>query len=168
MGEEIVNRVANSKLVTIDLEDLYPKGVRHGLDIAPWLYEGIVLREKEFRASVKSHDWSLYSDGSLHLYCSTDAIIPSWAYMLCTSEAGNYADKVVVGDAEALETVLFTSLIEGLEVEEFRDKPVIIKGCSEKPVPELAYSLLTQRLLGVAKSLMFGEACSSVPLYKRM
>jgi hypothetical protein len=167
MADEIINRVANSKLVTIDLEEYYPEGRRYELDIAPWLYEGIVLREKEFRSSVKDHDWSAYRDGFLAIHCSTDAIVPAWAYMLISIEASFYAKKVVFGELSDLETVLLTEIINDLDVEEFRDKPVIIKGCTNKPIPKNAYLLISQRLKAVAKSLMYGEACSSVPLFKK-
>lgn len=167
MEGEIVNRVANSKLVTLDLEDFYPEGPRYGLDISQWLFEGLVLREKEFRAQVQAHDWSMYQDGYLYLYCSSDAIIPIWAYMLCSTEAANYSKKVVIGNESLLENILFSELIQGLDLTEYQDKPVVIKGCTNKPVPDAAYSLLSQKLHGIAKSIMFGEACSSVPLYKR-
>ncbi|MCW5518309.1 DUF2480 family protein [Aureitalea sp. L0-47] len=167
MADEIINRVANSKLVTIDLEEYYPEGPRHELDIAPWLYEGIVLREKEFRASVKDHDWSIYKDAYVAINCSTDAIVPAWAYMLISVEAAKFARKVVFGKLPDLETVVLAEIINDLDIEEYRDKPVIVKGCSHKPIPTNAYLLISQRLQAVAKSLMYGEACSSVPLYKK-
>ncbi len=167
MADEIVNRVANSKLVTFDLEDLYPEGRRYQLDIAPWLYEGIVLREKDFRKFVKEHDWNSYLDGFLAVYCSTDAIIPAWAYMLITVEASKHARKVVRGTLEELETVLLAEIINTIPLEEFRDKSVIVKGCAHKPIPTNAYLLITQKLQTVASSIMYGEACSSVPLFKR-
>ena len=151
MEGEIVNRVANSKLVTLDLEELYPEGPRFGLDISQWLYEGLVLREKEFRTAVKDHDWSQYRDGHLHMFCSSDAIIPSWAYMLCSTHAAEYCQTVITGTSQELETLLFTRLIDGLPVESYQDKPVIIKGCTNKPVPEAAYILLTQRLRPVVR-----------------
>lgn len=167
MAEEIVNRVANSALVTLDLEQLYPEGRRVSLDISPWLLEGIVLREKEFRAQAKQHDWSQYQDAYVCLHCSTDAIIPAWAYMLLTMELTPFAKKVVVGSHEDMEQVLFAQLLEELPVEAYENKPVIIKGCADKPIPENAYILLAQRLQPVARSIMYGEACSSVPLYKK-
>lgn len=167
MPEEIINRVANSKLITIDLEDFYQDGKRLVFDIKDWLFEGLVLREKDFRKLVKSHDWSQYQDHYIALTCSTDAIVPGWAYMLLTTYLDSYAKKVVVGDLKTLETSIYQDVITGLDVSEFKDKPIIIKGCSNKPVPENAYLLLTSKLIPVAKSIMFGEACSSVPLYKR-
>lgn len=167
MAEEIVNRVAQSALVTFDLEDYYPAGERVSLDISQWLYEGIVLREKDFRAEVSGHDWSQYQDSYVALYCSTDAIVPGWAYLLISTYLNPYAKKVVVGDLETLEASLYQEVLERLDTEPFLDKPVIIKGCSRKPVPSNAYIWAAAKLQPVARSLMYGEACSSVPLYKR-
>lgn len=166
MAEEIVNRVANSKLVTIDLEDFYPSGQRVKFDISDWLFEGLLLREKDFRDQVKNHDWSQYKDAYVALGCSTDAIIPSWAYLLLSTQLNPFAKKVIVGDLELLETVLFSEIIGNLEVDSFQGKPVIIKGCANKPIPQSAYSFLIERIQPIAKSIMFGEACSTVPLFK--
>lgn len=167
MSNEIINRVAKSKLVTIDLEDFYPQGNRVHFDISLWLREGFVLFEKDFRKSVSEFDWSQFQDNYVALYCSTDAIIPGWAYLLITLELAPYAKKVVVGSPETLETVLFTEFLKDFDVTEYENKPVIIKGCSHKPIPETAYTLLAQKLHSVARSVMYGEACSSVPLYKK-
>jgi len=167
MSTEIVNRVANSNLITFDLEDYYPKGQRVLFDIKDWLLEGFVLREKDFREAAKSHDWSQYQNAYVALFCSTDAIIPGWAYMLLTTYLSPYAKKVVVGDLEKLETLLYTEILQNLDLSEYQDKPVIIKGCSHKPVPENAYIQAISMLQPVARSIMYGEACSSVPLFKR-
>ncbi|MBW8199059.1 DUF2480 family protein [Flagellimonas abyssi] len=167
MEKEIVNRVAQSKLVTFDLEDYYPKGERKVLDIKDWLYEGFILREKEFRAHVDAHDWSMYQEAYVALQCSSDAIIPGWAFMLVASKLQPYAKKVVQGNLETLETALYQTILEKLDVTEFADKPIIIKGCSKKPVPENAYLMAVAKIQEVAKSIMYGEACSSVPLFKR-
>ncbi len=167
MSQEIVNRVANSKLITFDLEDYYPEGTRVLFDIKDWLLEGLVLREKEFRELAKTHDWSQYRGSYVALTCSTDAIIPGWAYMLLTTNLAPFAQKVVAGDLEALETILYTEIIRNLEVSDYKDKPVIVKGCSRKPVPKNAYLQLIEKLQPVVKSLMYGEACSAVPLYKK-
>ncbi len=164
---EIVNRVAQSKLITFDLEDLYPEGKRVELDIKDWLYEEIILREKEFRAFLEEHDWQDYQDSYVALGCSSDAIVPGWAYMLVTSKLSPFAKKVVVGTLEDMETALYQSALENLDVSAFDGKPVIIKGCSNKPVPQNAYILATTKIQAVAKSVMYGEACSSVPLFKR-
>ncbi|MGY0391452.1 DUF2480 family protein [Bizionia sp. KMM 8389] len=167
MADEIINRVANSKLATLDLEDYYPKGPRKQIDIKDWLMEGIVLREKDFRDYVKAHDWQQYQDAYVALHCSTDAIVPAWAYMLITISLESVAKKTILGNLDQLETILYQEIISNLDVSEYQDKPVIIKGCSKKPVPVNAYLLMTDKLKPVAKSIMFGEACSSVPLFKR-
>lgn len=167
MSTEIVNRVANSKLVTFNLEDFYPRGERILFDIQDWLLEGLVLREGVFREKAAAHDWSRYKDSYVALTCSTDAIIPAWAYMLLSTYLQPYAKKVVVGDLDVLETILYSEIISNLDVADLQDKPVIIKGCSHKPVPQNAYILLIAKLQPVAKSLMYGEACSSVPLFRK-
>lgn len=164
---EIINRVANSKLKTIDLEDFYPKGKRVVFDIASWLYEGLILKEKDFRENVKNHDWQQYKDNYVALTCSEDAIIPSWAYLLLATKLQPYAKTVVVGNLELLETVIFQEIINNLDTSEYQDKPVIIKGCANKPIPNSAYSFLIHKIQPIAKSIMFGEACSTVPLYKK-
>ena len=164
---EIKNRVAQSKLLTFNLEDYYPTGKRVFLDIKDWLYEEIILKEKDFRAHVANHDWEQYNDAYVALNCSSDAIVPGWAFMLISTKLQPYAKKVVLGSLEDLETTLFQSVIEDLDISDFRDKPVIIKGCSNKPVPPNAYLWATLKLQPVAKSIMYGEACSSVPLFKR-
>ena len=167
MAEEISNRVAQSKLKVIDLEDFYPSGERLILDIKDWLLEGLVLREKDFRAHVKGHDWTQYKGAYVSVRCSTDAIVPDWAYMLITIALQPHAKLAVIGDRALLETVLYQNIIENLTVEDYKDSPVIIKGCSTKPVPLNALNGLTAKLIPVAKSIMYGEACSAVPLYKR-
>jgi len=167
MAEEIINRIANSKLINIDLEELYPNGKRILFDIKDWLFEGIILKEKDFREHVTNHDWSQYQDNYVALTCSEDAIIPSWAYLLLSSELAPFAKKIVVGDLEMLETVLFQDIIQDFEVDDFKDKPIIIKGCAEKPIPPSAFAFLIQKLQPIAKTIMYGEACSTVPLYKK-
>ncbi|WP_411029505.1 DUF2480 family protein [Spongiimicrobium sp. 3-5] len=167
MPEEIINRVAQSKLITFDLEDYYPEGKRVLIDIKDWLYEGLILREKEFRVAVGQHNWEQYRNSYVALECSTDAIIPGWAYMLITTQLQPFAKRVVVGNLEQLETSIYQPIIDSLDVSQFKDKPVIIKGCSNKPVPTNAYLWVTAKIQEVAKSVMYGEACSSVPLYKR-
>jgi len=167
MADEIINRVANSKLVVFDLEDYYPQGKRTLFDIKDWLYEGFVLREKDFRESVKTYNWSQHQDQYVALICSTDAIVPAWAYMLITLALEPFVKRTVLGGLVALETELYQDIIKNIEVETYRDQPLIIKGCSKKPVPTAAYIMLSQALKPVAKSILFGEACSSVPLYKR-
>ena len=167
MPDEIINRVANSKLVTIDLEDYYPNGNRMLLDIKDWLLEGLVLREKDFREQASEHNWEQYKNSFVALYCSTDAIVPAWAYMLLSTYLEPYAIKTVIGDLNTLEASIYQDIISELDVSEFQDKPLIVKGCSNKPIPDNAYIQLTTKLKPIAKSIMYGEACSSVPLYKK-
>jgi hypothetical protein len=165
--EEIVNKVAQSKLVVFDLEDYYPKGKRERIDIKDWLYEGFILREKEFRLVLEAYNWEQYKNSYVALHCSTDAIIPGWAYMLISTKLQPYAKKVIIGDLEILEASLYQNILENLDVSDLQDKPVIIKGCSHKPVPANAYLWATIKIQSIAKSVMYGEACSSVPLFKR-
>lgn len=163
---KIINRVANSKLVTIDLEEFYPKGKRISFDIKQWLDKGLVLKEKDFRKSVKNHNWSQYKDTFVALFCSSEAIIPSWTYLLITVNLAPFTKRVVVGKLEEIETVLFTEIINGFDIKFFKKKSILIKGCSEKTIPQTAYIQLVEKLMPVATSILYGEACSNVPLYK--
>lgn len=161
----IVNRVAKSPLVTIDLESLRPPGDRHVIDIAMWLEEGCILREKDFRQALAEHNWTPYDNQIVGVHCSTDAVLPAWAALLVTTYL-NATRQVVWGDQRRLEEVLYQAVITAMDVEPFTDKPLIIKGCSDPSIPQAAYLALIRKLQPVAKSLFFGEACSSVPLYK--
>lgn len=165
--DEIVNRVAQSKLMTLDLEEYYPEGKREELDISMWLYEGLILKEKEFRASLDAYNWEQYKDTYVALICSTDAIIPGWAHMLIATKLEPYVKMVFNGSLSELDTVLYKTIISNLDVSKYKDAPVIIKGCSNKPVPTNAYLWATLKLQKVAKNVMYGEACSSVPLFKK-
>lgn len=167
MEEEIINRVAQSPLITFNLEELYPQGERKRLDIAPWLHQGIILREKEFRTRVEDHDWTLYANSFTALYCSTEAIVPAWAYMLVASRLAPHAVRVHIGSLEDLETALYQEALEKLDITPFVDRPVIIKGCSHRPVPQNAYIMALAKIQQVANNVMYGEACSSVPLYRK-
>jgi len=167
MSDKIVNRVAKSDLKTIDLEDYYPIGERIILDIKNWLFHELILKETDFRNYLKNHDWSQYKNKYVALTCSADAIIPSWAFMLITTYLSPIAKKVVVGDLTNLETSIFQDIVHKLPIEDFTAKPVIIKGCANKPIPETAYTQLIEKLQPVVKSIMFGEACSTVPLFKK-
>ena len=166
MAEEIINRVSNSQLKTFDLEEIYPEGKRIVFEIKDWLFEELILKEKDFRASVKNHDWSQYKNSFVAISCSVDAIIPSWAFMLVASQASAHANKVVIGDLELLETTIYQELISFLDFKDYIDLPVIIKGCSNKPIPDSAYAFLIKKLQPIVKSIMFGEACSTLPIYK--
>ncbi len=167
MAEEIINRVANSKLKVIDLEDFYPEGKRVYFDIKDWLFQELVLREKEFRQHVKAHDWTQYESAYVAIHCSSDAIIPDWAYMLIASKLQPYVRLSCIGTLDQLETILYTTIISDFDISTYNDAPVIIKGCANKPVPNNALLMLTQKLQPVVKSIMYGEACSAVPLYKK-
>lgn len=165
--DEIINKVANSKLVVIDLEDFYPEGPRVVFDIKNWLFMELVLKEKDFREKAKTHDWGQYKGAYVALNCSSDAIVPGWAYLLLTSYLTPFAKKIVTGSLIDLENTLYSEILYQTDFSKYTDLPVIIKGCSNKPVPENAYTLLIQKLQPVAKSIFYGEACSSVPIYKR-
>ena len=167
MSKEIINRVANSKIITIDLEDYYPKGQRHLLDIKNWLHEGLVLKEKEFRISIDDFDWTKFNDGYVYVSCSSGAIIPTWAYLLIATKLKDNCIINIVGDLDYLENCIFSDIVNSIDLSKFDDKLVVIKGCSKKKIPLNAYSQLINRLKPVAKRIMFGEACSTVPLYKR-
>ncbi len=167
MSNEIANRVASSQLVNIDLEDFYPEGERVLFDIKDWLFAGQILKEKDFRGSVKDHDWTAYQNKFVALICSADAVIPSWAYLLITVELSPFAKKIVVGNFDVLEISIFQEIINQIPIEKYINKPIIIKGCSDRSIPETAYTQLISKLLPITKSIMYGEACSNVPLFKR-
>ena len=165
--DEIINRVANSALEVFDLEDYYPNGTRTQIDLAQGLLEGFLLKEKDFREALKNHDWTQYQNHFVAIHCSTDAIVPAWATILVTTYLTPFAKKVVLGTIADLNTALYQEILPTLDYTVYQDKPVIIKGCSKKPVPESAYIMAVQRLQPFAKSIMYGEACSAVPLYKK-
>ncbi len=168
MEKEIINKVANSGLINLDLADYYPQGERVVYDIKQNLWQEFVLKEKEFRKFVKENDWSIYEGKYVALLNSADAIVPPWAFMVLTNALEPFAKEVVKGDLETLETVIFlNSLEENLDPSEFEDKRVIIKGCGEIPIPDSAYTKAVNLLKPVVKSLMYGEACSAVPVYKK-
>lgn len=165
--DEIINKVQQSGLITIDLEELYPKGERVEYDIAQNLWQGLALKEKDFREFISTNDWSVYKDKYVAVFCSADAIVPTWAFMLLSAALQPYAKKIVFGSKEELEKNIFSDLISSLNENNYKDARVVIKGCSDLPVPLSAYVDLTNKLLPVVKSLMFGEPCSTVPIYKK-
>lgn len=164
--DPIINKVASSGLITLDLEVLYPQGERVVFDLKPVLWQEMAVKEAELRAFVKEHDWAQYTGKFVSVHCSVDAIIPTWAYMLIATHLQPHAAFVTQGDGEALERALFTRFVQQLDVEPWRNARVVVKGCSKLPVPLNAYVELSAKLLPVVKSLMFGEPCSTVPLYK--
>ncbi|WP_172916817.1 DUF2480 family protein [Capnocytophaga canis] len=167
MTQEIVNRVTKSALEIFDLEDYYPNERRLLLDIKEFLHEGFILREKEFREALDSYSWETYENAYVAIYCSTEAILPAWTFILIASKLQPYAKKIVQGDLQSLEVAIFQDIIAGVDISYLIDKPVIVKGCSKKTIPEEAYVMAVQRIQPIARSVMFGEACSAVPIYKR-
>lgn len=165
--ENITNKVANSGLVTFDLSKHIPKGDRILLDIKEQLFQGLILREKDFREFVKNQDWSSYQDKYVAITCSTDAIVPTWAYMLLATKLEPFAKRVVFGNVELLNTILFEEAIHNIDLKNYTDQRIVIKGCADENVPVSAYISLTAALRPIAKSIMYGEPCSTVPLYKR-
>ena len=164
--EPITNKVASSGILTLDLEELYPQGERVVFDLKPLLWQEIALKEDDLRAFCKTHDWPRYKDKFVAVHCSVDAIIPTWAFMLIATHLQPHAAFVTQGDGEALERTLFTRFVQQLDVAPWRDAKVMVKGCSKLPVPLNAYVELSAKLMPVVKSLMFGEPCGAVPLYK--
>ena len=165
--EEIVNKVAKSPLVTIDLEEFYPEGKRIVFDLKDFLYEELILREKDFREQLKNHNWEQYRDAYVAMDCSTDAIIPSWAFLLVATYLQPFARKIVKGNLVDLETSVYQEIISNLDVSPYENKKIIVKGCSRKPVPDAAYIQLIEKIQPSIQSLMYGEACSTVPLLKK-
>lgn len=166
MSEEIINKVANSGIVTIDLEEYFLDGERVLLDIKPILFQELILKEQDFRDYVKKSDWSIYKDKLVAITCTNDAIVPTWAYMLLSLALEPFAKKIVFGNLDQLETVLFEEALSKIDYSQFKEARVVIKGCSNKPVPVNAYVRLAAALKPFAKSIMYGEPCSTVPLYK--
>ena len=164
---ELVNRVANSSLITINLENYFPAGELVEFDLKDYLFKGLILKEKDFRLALKEHDWSSYQDKILLVFCSSDAIIPVWAYMLIASKAQPFARDIFQGDQQAYLKAHYKMAIAQMEISAYQDQRIVIKGCSDKPVPPAAYLELTQKLTPVVKSIMYGEPCSTVPIYKK-
>lgn len=166
MENEIINKVANSGLITIDLEEFYPKGERVLVDIKQWLFQDLILKEKDFREYIKAHNWQQYQDKYVAITCTSDAIIPTWAYMLVSLALQPFAKQTVFGNLETLETILFTDVLNKLDLSIYKDQRIVIKGCGKLPIPKNAYTDITFRLKPIVKSIMYGEPCSTVPLYK--
>jgi len=167
MEDQLINRVAQSGILTFNLEHHYTNGERKVLDIKDALFMGMILKEKDFRDWVKQHDWEQYRNACVAITCSADAIIPTWAYMLIAARLDGVASFYVFGDPDSLETSLYVKALAEVDVEEYRDKRVVIKGCGDLPVPASAYVEISRRLLPVVKSLMYGEPCSTVPVFKK-
>lgn len=164
--EEIKNKVAESGIVTIDLENFYEEGERIIFDIKPYLFNELILKEKDFREFIKHHDWTLYKNKIVGIICSADAVVPTWAYMLLSLALEPFAKNIFFAGESEIENLLFTQKLSQINPEEFKDARVVIKGCANKPVPVNAYVQLAAKLKPFAKSIMYGEPCSTVPLYK--
>ncbi len=167
MEEQFVNKVAESGIITLDLEDFYPKEETAIFDMKDHLFMGLILKEKDFRETMKALDLTPYKEKNIALTCSADAIIPVWAYMLAASYLQPVAKEIVFGDADFLHKTLFLKNINQINVAGYEDKRVVIKGCGELPISETAYVAITNKLRPVAKSIMYGEPCSTVPVYKK-
>ena len=163
----LVNRVANSGLITIKLEEFFPTAKPAVFDLKDYLFMELILKEKDFRAALKDHDWSQYQGRALLVYCSADAIIPVWAYMLVAAYAAPHAADIYQGEPEDYYRHYFLQRLDRLDLESYRDQRLVIKGCSDHPVPPAAYLDLTRRLQPLARSIMYGEPCSTVPVYKQ-
>jgi hypothetical protein len=166
MEDEIVNKVANSSLITFNLEDYYHKGERVLYDIKQNLFQELILKEKDFREFVKSHDWSQYKDKNVGIVCTADAIVPTWAYMLLATRLESFANIVIFGDLEKLEQALYQQALSNINLEEYRNAKVVVKGCGDLPVPVFAYVEISRILTPIVHSIMYGEPCSTVPIYK--
>lgn len=165
--ENIINKVANSGLITLNLEDYFHTGERIVYDIKDNLFHGLILKEQDFRAFIKEHNWAQYQDKNIAIICSADAIVPTWAYMLLANKMKPYANEVVFGNLETLEAVLFSKALTKIDMSQYADQRVVVKGCADIAVPVAAYVEITALLTPVAKSIMYGEPCSTVPIYKR-
>jgi hypothetical protein len=163
----IVNRVENSGLISFDLEDYYHKGERVLYDIKDNLFQGLILKEKEFRDFIKNHDWSIYQNKNVGIICSEEAIVPTWSYMLLATKIEPYANMVIFGNLEAVEQALFQQALSKIDLEKFKDAKVVVKGCGNFPVPIYAYVEIARLLRPIVSSIMYGEPCSTVPLYKK-
>ena len=166
MRDEIVNRVSNSALITIDLADYAPMQSIAVLDVKDFLFQEIILKEKEFRTNLKEFDFSVYQGKIVAINCSSDAIVPMWAFMLITSYLKGIASKIHFGKKEDVFQQIFTANIDAIDATEFKNKKVIVKGCGQVPLSASLYMAITKKLQNTVSSLMFGEACSAVPVLK--
>lgn len=167
MSDAIVNKVAESGLVTLDLEEYYPKEEISVFDLKDYLFMGLILKEKDFRSALQQLDWLQYQDKYVAVVCTVDAVIPVWAYMLVAAYLEPVAKEIVFGNADELRRQVFVKNIQRINVDEFNDKRIVVKGCGELSIGEYAYMEITRRLRPVAKSIMYGEPCSTVPIYKK-
>jgi hypothetical protein len=166
MPEEIINKVTQGALLTLDLEQFFPREKIRLFDLKPFLFMELILKEKDFRAALSATDWNIYKDEIVGVYCSADAVIPVWAYMLVASYLQPVAKEVIMGDETVVLRQLMTKNIQALDPGEYKDKRVVVKGCGEKQIGDFAYLEITKLLRPVVKSIMYGEPCSTVPVFK--
>ncbi len=167
MSDVLVNKVAASGIITLDLEKYLPAAVVVTFDLKDHLFMGLILKEKDFREALKNLNWEVYQDQYVALTCSVDAIIPLWAYMLVTAYLQPYAKEVYTGTAAEMQKHLFLQNLAAINMDELTDQRVVVKGCGDKAIEAYAYTEITKRLRPVAKSIMYGEPCSTVPIYKK-
>ena len=167
MAEPFVNKVAESGLITLDLEEYFPKGETAVFDLKDHLFMGMILKEKDYREALKNFNWDSYNGKNVALTCSADAIIPVWAWMLAASYLQPVAKELVMGDLNELQKRIFLKNIDALDMSGFADKRVVVKGCGETPIPDFIYMEITKRLRPHVKSIMYGEPCSTVPVFKK-
>lgn len=167
MSEPIINKVAESGLITLDMETYYPREATAVFDMKDHLFMDMILKEKDFREALKNLDWSIYAGKDVAVFCSADAIIPVWAWMLVTSYLQPVAKEIVMGDEKELQKTIFLKNLLAINVNDYTDKRVVIKGCGETPIAEYVYMEITKLLRPVVKSIMYGEPCSTVPVFKR-
>jgi hypothetical protein len=165
--EEIRNKVVESGLITIDLEYYLPSGDIQAFDLKDFLFMEMLLKEKDFRQALETHDWKQYQEKTIAVFCSTDAIIPMWAYMLVVAKLSPYASSIQYGTIDEVFKSIFINRIQQIEASQFEGKRVFIKGCGEKEIPPYAYMEISSKLIPVVASLMYGEPCSTVPVYKK-
>jgi hypothetical protein len=166
MAEEIINKVSQSALLTLDLEQFLPREKIRIFDLKPFLFMELILKEKDFRAALLNTDWTIYKDEIVGVYCSADAVIPVWAYMLVASYLQPYAKEVIMGDEPTALRQVITNRIQSINAEDYKDKRIVVKGCGDKPIGDFAFLEITKMLMPVAKSIMYGEPCSTVPVFK--
>lgn len=164
---EIINRLSASKIISLNLEEIYPQEARVIFDLKPFLWQELILKEQDFRKALKEVDWEVYRNKWVSVFCSADAIVPTWAFMLVCTYLQSVAKGYSIGDLDTLEIMISESVISNFDLETFKDRPVVIKGCSNFPIPLFAYGRMISALQPVARSLMFGEPCSTVPLFKK-
>src|SRR6202051_1047693 len=166
MAEKIINKVSQSALLTLDLEQFFPQEKIRIFDLKPFLFMELILKEKDFRAALLTTDWAIYKDEIVGIYCSADAVIPVWAYMLVTSYLQPYAKEIIMGDETMVLRQVITNRIQAINPEDYKNKRIVVKGCGDKPIGDFAFLEITKLLRPVVKSIMYGEPCSTVPVFK--